>query len=258
MSDMEEPLSAILAEMKRRADEAHDGLNGVADTNQIDYMEVEDWADRIEATVKWERAFADFLLAVRDKPLPHPDPDNAPPLFAAPGNAAALRAALQETVLLSLKVGRSIHGDVACGIMASKARAALAAPARNCDVGTAEEQAERFEAECKRHDHCTPCPVHREWGEFKEGKPKSCQMIWAQMPYAPEGGSAKCVNGLRGDPDCRGCEEHCLDVRKRNCFYWNPDIGKCALDGKPSCRISCGNFHVAKEEKPGPAEGGKE
>lgn len=71
-------------------------------------------------------------------------------------------------------------------------------------------------------------------------------------------GSAKCVNGLRGEPDCRGCDEHCLDVRKRNCFYWNTDIGKCALDGKPSCRIACDNFRVSKEEKPAPAEGGAE
>lgn len=73
----------------------------------------------------------------------------------------------------------------------NKVREALAAPPRNCDVGTAEEQAERFEADCKRRDHCTPCPVHAAWGEFKEGKPKSCQLIWAQMPFAPaqEGGA---------------------------------------------------------------------
>ena len=72
---------------------------------------------------------------------------------------------------------------------------------------------------------------------------------------APALRGAKCIDGLRGHPDCRGCDEHCLDVRKRNCFYWIPGIGKCALDGKPSCRIACGNFRVSKEEKPGPAEG---
>ena len=55
------------------------------------------------------------------------------------GNPAKLRKALGEIVLLCLKVGLSIHGDVACGIIASKARAALAAPARNCDVYDKEE-----------------------------------------------------------------------------------------------------------------------
>jgi len=72
--------------------------------------------------------------------------------------------------------------------------------------------------------------------------------------------SAKCVNGLRGEPDCRGCNEHCEDVRKRNCFYWNPDIegGLCALTGKKSCPISCDNFHIPEKVSPPPAEGGKE
>lgn len=64
-------------------------------------------------------------------------------------------------------------------------------PARNCDVGTPDEQAERFEAECKRYDHCTPCPIYAAWGEFREGKPKSCQLIWAQMPFAQPKGEVK-------------------------------------------------------------------
>lgn len=63
MNTETEPLSAILAEMKRRADEAHDGLNGVADTNQIDYMEVEGWAARIKEAVARER---DALVALAE------------------------------------------------------------------------------------------------------------------------------------------------------------------------------------------------
>ena len=39
------------------------------------------FADRIEAAAKRERAITDIMLAVKDKPLPHPDPDNSPPLF---------------------------------------------------------------------------------------------------------------------------------------------------------------------------------
>lgn len=48
-------------------------------------------------------------------------------------NAAAMREALCDIVMLTMKVGYSIHGDVACGIIASKAKHALSAPARNCD-----------------------------------------------------------------------------------------------------------------------------
>lgn len=103
------------------------------------------------------------------------------------GNAAVMREALEDVVKYLgdiLPTRREIE-------LVKSARAALAAPARNCDVGTADEQAERFKAECKRHDHCTPCPVHAAWGEFGEGKPKSCQMIWAQMPYEAEKGGAE-------------------------------------------------------------------
>lgn len=50
------------------------------------------------------------------------------------GNAAAMREALCAIVMLTMKVGYSIHGDVACGIIASKAKHALSSPARNCDL----------------------------------------------------------------------------------------------------------------------------
>ena len=49
------------------------------------------------------------------------------------GNAAAMREALCDIVMLTMKVGYSIHGDVACGIIASKAKYALSKPPRNCD-----------------------------------------------------------------------------------------------------------------------------
>lgn len=70
------------------------------------------------------------------------------------------------------------------------ARAALAAPPRNCDVGTAEEQVARFIAFCKGQrlhssghaDTCNPkCPC-RDGGDIN-----LCALTWAQMPYE-EGG----------------------------------------------------------------------
>lgn len=45
-----------------------------------------------------------------------------------------MREALSEIVLLTVKAGKSISCDVACGIIASKAKHALSAPPRACDV----------------------------------------------------------------------------------------------------------------------------
>lgn len=105
---------------------------------------------------------------------------------SAVGNAAKLREALYDIIMLTMKVGYSIHGDVACGIIASKARLALAAPPRNCDVGTAEEQAERYLNHCEsfiRKDGSKPCTGCPCCGVVKAGK---CEFAWAQLPYKSE------------------------------------------------------------------------
>lgn len=52
--------------------------------------------------------------------------------------------------------------------------AALAAPPRNCDVGTSEEQNERFLEFCTSMDCKRSCPLF---------KADSCELAWAQMPY---------------------------------------------------------------------------
>lgn len=54
---------------------------------------------------------------------------------------------------------------------------------RNCDVGTPEEQSERFDANCQKHMGCLNCPLREKDG----GVPKHCEFAWAQMPYE-EGG----------------------------------------------------------------------
>ena len=64
------------------------------------------------------------------------------------------------------------------------AKAALALPKRNCDVGTAEEQAEKFRNFCKLESsasggHCTGCRA-KCYGRNK------CEFTWAQMPYESE------------------------------------------------------------------------
>lgn len=87
----------------------------------------------------------------------------------------------------------------------NKAEAALAAPPRNCDVGTVKDQTERFEAFCQSNmqfysdmfghdaegrldglDCREDCPVGR---MIDSGTAVSdrCQLAWAQMPYEERG-----------------------------------------------------------------------
>ena len=61
-----------------------------------------------------------------------------------------------------------------------KAKAALAEPIRNCDVGTADEQAERFHSFCKSNKQtgdvysCERCRLNQI---------EDCELAWSQMQY---------------------------------------------------------------------------
>lgn len=114
---------------------------------------------------------------------------------SATGNVAAMRAALErivgwcegchadacEKVCRPELTSESIHA----------ALAALSAPARNCDVGTAEEQAERHERFCAAHykadavdAQCFGCPA-------SDKKETDCEFVWGQLPFAPAKEPAK-------------------------------------------------------------------
>ena len=106
------------------------------------------------------------------------------------GDVAALRNAL-ESVLA--EIGE--HADngmevVWCGIKGKtirKCRAALAKPPRQCDVGTAYEQSERFMSYCFAKKHCEECSAHKQ-----AEKGVLCHLFWAQLPHeatAEEGDS---------------------------------------------------------------------
>ena len=56
-------------------------------------------------------------------------------------------------------------------------KAALSAPPRNCDVGTPEEQAERFQWFCDTRP-CDCCTLKNKANETLD-----CAIHWAQMPY---------------------------------------------------------------------------
>lgn len=274
MSDANETIAAIVAEMRKAVVPM---ICGRPKIEAVSIRDVLQWADRIEAAAEREREETrDYFAKLHDGPSMICTAKNCPLRNAAEdiveqvkadasfghfapvvvedrpvGNVAAMREALIQCELFLANVCNHGHpklnpGDecVACkdceDMRSMVCKALDAAPARNCDrFATEDEAREAYWA-------------YREPLEFND-KPFVAITEWL---FAPAEGGAKCIDGLRGRPDCRGCDEHCLDVRKRNCFYWNPDIGKCALDGKPSCRIACDNFCGSKEEKPDTAEGG--
>lgn len=163
------------------------------------------YADRIEAAWKRERAKVEadalevggIVEAARTAEK-----------SSALGNAAAMREALvkakkaichhAEYVCQSLSWEnsdiQSNCADILCAhrdLCEAKTaiNAALAEPARNCDVGTAEEQAERMRLYCNSHGEdesgcfrCEKCPFLTD---------ERCELAWAQTPYeAQEGGAS--------------------------------------------------------------------
>ena len=101
-------------------------------------------------------------------------------------NAAKMREALSDACYAMfnfLKTQNGGYEEMAKSL--DKAKAALATHPRNCDVGTVEEQAERFDCFCYNHRSrekgCGDCPL-------LEGGP--CELAWLQMTY--EEGGARC------------------------------------------------------------------
>ena len=159
----------ILRGMRRLADEAERG--DCYDLRGLGTDSLRSYADLIEEAMKRE------LEATRDK-------------SSQVGNAAAMREALEKMRFYMphfLQYMRLHREDEEAGGYYGRildvVNAALFAPPRNCDVGTQEEQSERFDAHCRKHMGCLTCPLREKDG----GVPKHCEFAWAQMPYE-EGG----------------------------------------------------------------------
>ena len=105
-------------------------------------------------------------------------------------NMAAMREACQKMLDLLMLRG---DGKARCVLTWDEfnesqlmLRAVLAEPVRNCEVGTAEEQAQRFYNFCTEHssaihgmcDYKCPC--------LDSGDKCHCLCKWAQMPYESE------------------------------------------------------------------------
>jgi hypothetical protein len=64
-------------------------------------------------------------------------------------------------------------------VIYEKACAALEEPLRNCEVGTAEDQMERFKTFCNSYPlMCNGCPL-KDFGIVYG----DCVIHWSQMPY---------------------------------------------------------------------------
>ncbi len=178
-----ETLGEVLADMRREAAKWH------PETMMHNWLV--SYADRIEAAWKRERAEieADALSvggvveASRKREMSKIASKNGAD-FGQLGDAAALREVVTALAAVILPP-RDKAGDGGwlawVRAMQGKARAALAKPPRNCDVGTAEERAQRLNEWCSGR-HCVNC-------QFKGGWPDECKLRWAQMPYEEEGGA---------------------------------------------------------------------
>ena len=98
------------------------------------------------------------------------------------GNSAKMREALDSIYnkLETLDVEEDSYADEVISSVKSDIVAALSAPPRNCDVGTVEEQAERFHAFCKSNKQCGDVYSCE---RCQLNSIEDCELAWAQMPY---------------------------------------------------------------------------
>lgn len=99
------------------------------------------------------------------------------PKLASSRCAAALRDALSDACYAMfnfLKTQNGGYEEMANALY--KANVVLASPPRQCDIGTADEQSERFGRFCGHYRvrRCKDCPL------LAKGP---CEFEWAQMPY---------------------------------------------------------------------------
>ena len=215
MSNKTDPLSAILASARARLEDdswIDEITEPDEDGNPNDYArrvvpldDVFAALDRIAAAAERERAVTDAMLAAKGRLLPHPDPENAPPLFAAPGNAAALRAALSRAIdaiqtmialydeehTAAVKTGATWERSDTSAVNAivEQSRAALAAPARNCDrFGECHEAVDAWH----REERCLGRHVDGGTCERDPLAPTLAPVCFAKWLFAPAEGGTEC------------------------------------------------------------------
>ena len=99
-------------------------------------------------------------------------------------NVKAMREALEQIDRIVYFKKRHTKEEVEAHRLATTV---LTMPPRNCDVGTAEEQSDRFDKFCYSHNKCFQCPVKSIYNSHNRQKQLReiirCEIIWSQMPY---------------------------------------------------------------------------
>ena len=171
----------ILRGMRRLADEAERG--DCYDLRGLGTDSLRAYADRIEAAAKRERELGAEAAQIVGEIGEIIGREATREKSSRVGNAAAMREALSDSCYAMFNFLKTQNGGyVEMANALDKAKAALAKPPRNCDVGTAEEQEER----------------HNRWCKSMKQRTKDCWVVgcrkcfikWSQMPY-DEGGAKK-------------------------------------------------------------------
>ena len=170
MSNKQETIADIVAEMRN---EGHAG-----DESCLEWVgaKMRTYADRIEAAAKREREAGAEAAQVCGEIGEMIGREATREESSQVGNAAKMREALSDACYAMfnfLKTQNGGYEEMAKAL--DKAKAALAATPRNCDIGTALEQVSRHRIWCKCGGDCAV----------------SCRMCfakWSQMPYE-EGGA---------------------------------------------------------------------
>ena len=109
-------------------------------------------------------------------------------------NVKAMREALENSIGLLEELALIDEWGDSAKEQIVENRTALAAPLRNCDVGSAEEQYDRWSRFCRyrnaplsQNRSCKGCPVYEAMYNCKS----TCELIWAQMPYEGESDGSK-------------------------------------------------------------------
>jgi mRNA-degrading endonuclease YafQ of YafQ-DinJ toxin-antitoxin module len=160
MTDNQETSADIIAEMRRR----------IAVKMSDAWYTQEEWrklCDRLEAAHRRERGdcakMREVLLNIKDE-AEHSYEYREYPIAGAPGEYGTCHVVDADWLIDECNKG-------------------LAAPPRNCDVGTVAEQKVRFLEFCDDEkgprEHCRNCRL---------SNAPDCELAWAQMPYE-EGGA---------------------------------------------------------------------
>jgi ribosome-binding ATPase YchF (GTP1/OBG family) len=172
-----ETIGDIVREMRKRFEPY--AKSDSTDARYVAYLGYAEFADRIEAATKTLEADRDNW---RDQAFAEASRANAATCkeYLQVGNAAKMREAVEKVVEIAKREWNAFRETSAMYEMHEICTAALAAPPRNCDVGTAEEQEERYIKLKREHvDRLLRCPA-----EGSSFFPDS--LYWAQMPYESE------------------------------------------------------------------------